>query len=78
MWKPVLLISLVILIGVSGFYIIKNWSILDCLYMTIITIFTVGFKEVRELSSTGQIFTIFVILGGVGSSIYVLPELQKL
>jgi len=46
--------------------------------MTIITIFTVGFKEVKELSPTGQIFTILVILGGVGTAIFAFTKLAEI
>ena len=70
MWKPLVLIILMMLIGTIGFHVIEGWSFLDCLYMTVITIFTVGFKEVRELSPQGQIFTIFVILGGAGTALF--------
>lgn len=51
---------------------------LDCFYMTIITIFTVGFGEVKELSPAGQIFTIFVILGGVGTAIFAFTKLAEI
>lgn len=45
--------------------------------MTVITIFTVGFKEVRELSPLGRIFTIFIILGGVGTAIFAFTKLGE-
>lgn len=78
MWKPLLLIFLVIFIGTIGFHVIEGWSFLDCLYMTIITIFTVGFKEVKVLSPQGQIFTIFVILGGVGTAIFAFTKIAEI
>jgi voltage-gated potassium channel len=68
----------VIFIGTIGFHLIEGWSFLDCLYMTVITIFTVGFKEVRELSPQGQIFTIFVILGGVGTAIFAFTKIAEI
>lgn len=77
MWKPLFLILLLILIGVLGFHFIEAWSFLDCLYMTVITIFTVGFKEVKELSPNGQIFTIFIILGGVGTAIFTFTKIAE-
>ena len=71
MWKPIVLILLVILIGTIGYHLIENLAFLDSLYMTIITITTVGFREVKEpLTPGGQIFTIFIILGGVGTAIF--------
>ena len=78
MWKPVLLIFLLIIFSTLGFYIIEGWPLLDCLYMTIITIFTVGFKEVRELSPVGRIFTIFVILGGAGTVIFAFTKISEI
>jgi len=72
------LIILMMLIGTIGFHVIEGWSFLDCLYMTVITIFTVGFKEVRVLSPQGQIFTIFVILGGVGTAIFAFTKIAEI
>jgi voltage-gated potassium channel len=45
---------------------------MDALYMTVITLSTVGFKEVHELSDPGKVFTIFLIIGGVGVMFYSL------
>lgn len=62
------LISLftIIVIGTIGFEIIEtDWDFLDSFYMTIITISTTGFKEVKPLSDTGKIFTVFLIITGV-------------
>jgi len=78
MWRPAILLVMMILIGVLGFHIIEGWSLLDSLYMTVITIFTVGFKEVRELSPSGQIFTIFIILGGVGTAVYAFTKIAEI
>lgn len=78
MWKPLVLILIMIFISIIGFHIIEGWSFLDCLYMTIITIFTVGFNEVKELSPQGRIFTIFVILGGVGTAIFAFTKIAEI
>lgn len=77
MWRPAVLLVMMILIGVIGFHIIEGWDLLDCLYMTVITIFTVGFKEVKELSPSGQIFTIFIIMGGAGTAIYAFTKVAE-
>ena len=60
----------VMVIGTIGFMLIEGWDALDALYMTITTIFTVGFGEVHPLSTAGSIFTILLILGGVGTILY--------
>ena len=67
-----------VMTGTIGFLFIENLSFLDSLYMTIITIFTVGFREIKEpLSPLGQMFTIFIILGGVGSVLYTFTKLTE-
>ena len=61
-----------ILIGTSGYHWLEGMTVVNALYMTVITISTVGFGEVRELSSLGRVFTIFLILGGGGIAAYSL------
>ena len=55
-------IGFIVVMGTKGYMVLEGWSILDALYMTVITITTVGFEEVHELSSRGQIFTIVLII----------------
>jgi voltage-gated potassium channel len=54
-------------VGTVGYVKIEHFPPLDAFYMTVITISTVGFGEIYPLSETGRIFTIFLILFGVGS-----------
>lgn len=71
----IFLLALLIVIGTIGYRLIEGWSIRDSLYMTFITITTVGFGEVKPLSAAGQHFTIiFLVLsiGTVGYSVTVL------
>jgi voltage-gated potassium channel len=65
----------IVIIGVVGYMVIEGWSFLDAIYMTITTITTVGFKEVHPLSDAGRIFSIFIIIGGVGGALYVLTNI---
>ncbi|KPA08946.1 potassium transporter TrkA [Candidatus Magnetomorum sp. HK-1] len=68
------IISLTIVIfagGTAGYMIIENWGFMDSLYMTAITIATVGFSEVHPLSSAGHLYTIFLIFTGVGFFAYI-------
>jgi voltage-gated potassium channel len=66
----------IVFIGTIGYEVIEGWSLLDSIYMTITTITTVGFREVHPLSDAGRIFTIFVIIGGVGGALYVLTSIM--
>lgn len=53
--------------GTVGYSFIDGYSLLDAFYMTVITITTVGYGEIQQLSEAGRVFTIFLILSGVGS-----------
>jgi voltage-gated potassium channel len=67
--------ALILIGGCIGYMIIEGWNGLDALYMTIITLTTVGFQEVHPLSPEGKIFTLFLILFGVGFFLYFLSTL---
>ena len=71
------LIFLVLVIGVGtlGYSIIEGWSAFDSLYMTVITLATVGFREVHELSTEGKTFTILLIIFGAGIIAYSIGSL---
>lgn len=64
--------------GTVGFMLIERWSFFDALYMTVTTVTTVGFQEVRPLDTEGRIFTIFLVLFGVGTAFYLLTTLVAL
>jgi voltage-gated potassium channel len=66
------LIVLIVSFGTAGYRFIEGWNLLDSLYMTIITLTTVGFREVHDLSANGKLFTIILIIGGVGAVLYAL------
>ena len=61
----VVLLILVLIIGVFGFKIISDFSWLDAVYMTVITVTTVGFGEVQPLNQESKLFTIILILTSV-------------
>lgn len=72
------LVVLVASFGTAGYMAIEGWNFIDALYMTVITLASVGFKEVHDLSLIGRIFTIFLIVGGVGSVAYALSAGAKI
>ena len=67
----VLLALLIIILGTIGYMIIEGWNFFDAMYMTAITISTVGYEEVHEVDGAGRLFTILLILFGVGLTLYV-------
>lgn len=64
--------------GTVGYSLIDGYSLLDAFYMTVITISTVGYGEVRPLSEIGRVFTIFLILSGVGSIAFAVGAFTEL
>src|SRR3990172_2676283 len=64
--------------GVAGYMTIEGWNFLDALYMTVTTVATVGFREVQPLSTGGRIFTVFLIIFGVGVALYVLTAVVQI
>ncbi|MBI3377740.1 MAG: potassium channel protein [Nitrospirae bacterium] len=61
-----ILLAIVIISGTAGYVLIERWGMLDSLYMTVITIASVGYMEVNPLSPNGRVFTIFLIIFGMG------------
>jgi len=56
--------------GTAGYMLVEGWSAWDAFYMTVITISTVGYREVHPLSRAGQGFTVALLIGGVGAALY--------
>ncbi len=73
-----LLIAVVIFLGTVGYVVIEKWAPFDALYMTVITITTVGYGEVHKLSHIGQIFTLFLIVFGVGTILYTFNNAARI
>ena len=80
-WASAILLA-IILIGTVGYWFIggKQYSFVDTLYMTIITISTIGFGEIIDLSGNvaGRVFTIFIAISGVGVLLYFVTNLTAL
>lgn len=65
-------------IGVAGYCWIEGWSVLDALYMTVITLSTVGYTEVHPMSSAGRIFTMGLIGGGGVLAAFALTQVAQI
>lgn len=62
---------LIVIFGTAGYMVIESWEFFDALYMTIITISTVGYSEVHHVSKAGRLFTILLVFFGVGFTLYI-------
>ena len=70
--RAILILFCIIIIGIVGYMLIEGANFLNSLYMVIITITTIGYGEVFPLGTGGEIFTIFIIIAGVGTVGYTL------
>lgn len=59
-------VAIVLAVGIGGYMALLGWSFSDAAYMTVITLTTVGFKEVRELDDLGRAWTMLVAFAGIG------------
>jgi len=70
--------SVLVLLGTLGYWLLEpEYSLFDALYMTVITLTTVGYAETHELHTQGRVFTIFLLLGGVFTLFAVAGEIIR-
>lgn len=72
------LLFAIICIGTLGYAYFESMSIFDAFYMTLITISTVGFSEIKPLSNIGRIITIFIIVSGITLLTYTLGQVFRI
>src|ERR687893_2275743 len=68
--SALLALGFITVAGVLGYMVFEGWSFADALYMTVITLTTVGYREVRPLDATGQLWTMALLITGVGTLFY--------
>jgi len=68
--KAFAVLFFVLLVGIVGYMLVEGWSFFDSLYMTVISLTTVGYSETHDLSRNGRIFTIFLLFSGMGILAY--------
>ena len=74
----VALLFCIVAAGTAGYMVIEGWSAWDAFYMTMITITTVGYKEVHPLSRAGEAHTVAVLIFGVGAALYAFTLLATI
>jgi voltage-gated potassium channel len=67
----------VVALGTLGYMTLEGWDFFESLYMTVITLSTVGFSEVRPLSQAGRLFTAGLIVAGVGAVTYLFAAISQ-
>ena len=71
------LLVLVLLVGVIGYHYLSDFGWLDAIYMTIITVTTVGYKEVQPLDDSAKLFTVFLIICSVFIFAYAISVITE-
>jgi voltage-gated potassium channel len=72
-----IMVACIVIFGITGYMLLEHYSLLDSIYMTVITVGTVGFREVRPLSDHGKIFTIILIVVSLGTFAYSLSVITS-
>lgn len=76
--KLVYIVFGIVFFGTSGYMVLESYTFIDALYMTIQTVSTVGFNEVREFTGYGKEFTIFLIVSSFGTFAYGISQLTQI
>ncbi len=71
-------LSIIFLTAVCGYWMADGWTLLDAVYMVVVTLSTVGYKEVHPLTPTLQLFTIVVVIVGVSTALYIVGGLVQM
>jgi len=77
LYISIVLLAIVLAIGIIGFIIVSNETFIDSLYMTIITMSTVGFGTLHELNQSEKLFTVFLIILSIGVYVYAITALTE-
>ena len=75
--RGLVLLLVVLVVGTGWFVLVDDYTIVDALYMTVITVSTVGFREVGVLDGSDRIFLVFLIISGLTVLTYTLGSLGR-
>jgi voltage-gated potassium channel len=75
--RGIIFLILVLILGTVWFSTVEGFTLVEGLYMTVITISTVGFKEVHELDTSGRIFVVLLIISGLTILTYTLGAVGR-
>ncbi|MCX6291425.1 MAG: potassium channel protein [Bacteroidetes bacterium] len=70
-------VFVILLLGIIGYVTIEHYSLLDAVFMTVITVATVGYREVQQLDAAGKIFTSLLIITSIGTFAYAISVITR-
>lgn len=74
---PALLLTLWVVVGTVGYMVIEGWTLLDAVYQTVITLSTVGLMEAHPMTPSGRLFTVVLIVAGLGTALYAFTSIGQ-
>ena len=74
---PFFMIALLLFTGTAGYMLIEHYTLLEAIYMTVITIASIGYNEVKPLSDNGRIFTIFLVVLNLGTLTFLITIVTR-
>ena len=74
----IILLFTVIFAGTIGYSVFEDMPVFDAFYMTVITISTVGFSEIKPLSQVGRLITVIIIVSGISVLTYTLGQVARI
>lgn len=77
LYVSIAMVFVVILMGVVGYVLLEGYNLIEAFYMTVITLSTVGFTEVKPLTDMGRIFTSFLIIANLGIFAYAISTITS-
>ncbi|MBC7849518.1 MAG: potassium channel protein [Chitinophagaceae bacterium] len=77
LFQPFLVLGVITLIGVIGYMVIEDFTLVEAVYMTTISVTTAGFTEVRPLSEAGRMFTVFLLITSWCSFAFALTRITQ-
>ena len=75
--QPLIIFAVIVITGLVGFMAIEGFTFGEAVYMTVITITTTGFSEVRPLSNTGRLFTSVLLICSWAAFAFVLTRITQ-
>jgi voltage-gated potassium channel len=72
-----MLIVLIITAGTAGYVLIEGYTFFEALYMTVVTVSTVGYQEIRPLSNAGRLFNILLIIASLATTAFAITKLTR-
>lgn len=75
--QPIFLLLFITIVGVIGYMLIEDYTLLEAMYMTVLSVTTVGFSEVKPLTNSGRIFTMFMLVTSWGTFAFAITRITQ-